>query len=138
VVSDRVQKARGYKYPGVVVSRFLTLSGQVRYVVEALHPDFKGMLHIFSDEQLEPQPTDATTPHGWADRRDPHRNHCRRPCGARRLCDAWRCRASEKPRGRLFHLAGPKALKRLEAVRGPPESYSVAILRLAEEAAVAT
>ena len=52
-VSDRVQKARGYKYPGVVVSRFLTLSGQVRYVVEALHPDFKGMLHIFSDEQLE-------------------------------------------------------------------------------------
>jgi hypothetical protein len=62
VVNDRVQKARGYKYPGVVVSQFLTLSGQVRYVVEALHPDFKGMLHIFSDEQLEP--ADSTTPHG--------------------------------------------------------------------------
>ena len=32
----------------------------------------------------------------------------------------------------------PKALKRLQAVRRPSESYSVAILRLAKEAAVAT
>jgi hypothetical protein len=61
VANDRVQKARGYRYPGVVVSRFLTLSGQVRYVVKALHPDFTGMLHIFSDEQLEP--ADGTAPH---------------------------------------------------------------------------
>ena len=50
---QRVRKIKGYKYPGVIVSIFYTLAGQVRYVVEADHPDFAGMLHIFSDSDLE-------------------------------------------------------------------------------------
>jgi hypothetical protein len=50
---QRVQKIKGYKYPGVIVSIFYTLEGKVRYVVEADHPDFTGMLHIFSNQDLE-------------------------------------------------------------------------------------
>jgi len=47
--------------------------------------------------------------------------------------------ASAEPPGQLFYLADPgKGLKRLQAVRRPSESYSVAIFRLAKEAAVAT
>jgi hypothetical protein len=35
-------------------SRFFTnRAGAVRYVVEADHPTFSGMLHIFNEEQLE-------------------------------------------------------------------------------------
>jgi hypothetical protein len=30
-----------------------TLDGKARYVVEADHPDFRGMLHIFSDNDIE-------------------------------------------------------------------------------------
>lgn len=50
---DKVQKKYGYKYPGIIVCVFETLDGKVRYVVEADHPDFKGMLHIFKDADLE-------------------------------------------------------------------------------------
>jgi hypothetical protein len=53
VMLQRVKKIKGYKYPGVIVSIFYTLKGEVRYVVEADHPDFAGMLHIFSDSDLE-------------------------------------------------------------------------------------
>jgi hypothetical protein len=38
------------------------------------------------------------------------------------------------PEGGYFIWLAPKALKRLEAVRGPSESYSAAVLRLAAEA----
>lgn len=51
-LGDRVEKRRGYRYPGVVVARFRSLDGCPRYVVEADHEDFRGMLHIFSPEQL--------------------------------------------------------------------------------------
>jgi hypothetical protein len=55
-VGDLVRKRAGYEYPGVVVSVFTTRAGAVRYVVEADHPAFVGMLHIFSEEQLERRP----------------------------------------------------------------------------------
>jgi hypothetical protein len=50
---DKVQKRTGYAYPGIVLTRFRTILGLWRYVVEADDPDFKGMLHIFSADQLE-------------------------------------------------------------------------------------
>lgn len=52
VKGDRVEKWRGYKFPGVVVSVFLTRRGERRLVVEADHPDFAGMLHIFKEDDL--------------------------------------------------------------------------------------
>ena len=52
-VGDKVRKAKGYKYPGVVVSWFETLAGEIRYVVEATGEEYKGMLHIFNGDQLE-------------------------------------------------------------------------------------
>jgi uncharacterized protein YjhX (UPF0386 family) len=52
-VGAKVQKVKGYKYPGVVVSVFRTLKRQVRYVVEADGDGYEGMLHIFNNEQLE-------------------------------------------------------------------------------------
>jgi len=51
-VGDRVQKATGYKWPGVVVSVFDTLSGKTRVVVECTVPEVAGALHIYSPEQL--------------------------------------------------------------------------------------
>jgi hypothetical protein len=42
------------------------------------------------------------------------------------------------PTGGYFIWLAPKALKRLDAVRGPSESYSDVVLRLAEEAAAET
>jgi hypothetical protein len=50
---QKVRKIKGYKYPGIIVSVFMTLDHRVRYVVEADHPDFRGMLHIFSDADIE-------------------------------------------------------------------------------------
>jgi hypothetical protein len=52
-VGQTVQKIKGYKYPGIILVAFKTLDGKARYVVEADHPDFRGMLHIFSDNDIE-------------------------------------------------------------------------------------
>jgi hypothetical protein len=52
-VGDQVEKRSGYEYPGFIVSVFTNRAGVVRYVVEADHPDFSGMLHIFNGDQLE-------------------------------------------------------------------------------------
>jgi hypothetical protein len=49
-VGDQVYKPNGYKFPGVVVSVFETTSGAVRIVAEMTD---NGMLHIFSESQLE-------------------------------------------------------------------------------------
>ena len=54
-VGDLVGKRAGYEYPGIIVSVFMRRAGAVRYVVEADHPGFAGMLHIFNGEQLEPR-----------------------------------------------------------------------------------
>jgi hypothetical protein len=51
-IGDKVYKPKGYKFPGTVVSVFTTLSGEVRIVAEL---EDNGMLHIFSESQLEKQ-----------------------------------------------------------------------------------
>ncbi len=53
-VGSKVFKPQGYPYPGEVRSVFTNRAGDVRYVVESeLAP---GMLHIFSGNQLRPNP----------------------------------------------------------------------------------
>ena len=49
-VGDRVYKPVGYAFPGIVVSTFPTTSGSWRVVAEL---EGNGMLHIFSESQLE-------------------------------------------------------------------------------------
>ena len=55
-VGDLVRKRAGYEYPGIIVSVFTTRAGAVRYVVEADHPGFAGMLHIFNGENWSLEP----------------------------------------------------------------------------------
>lgn len=52
-VGDRVQKLRGYKWPGIVVAVFTNLAGQPRIVVECTVPEVAGALHIYNPEQVE-------------------------------------------------------------------------------------
>lgn len=52
-VGDNVQKTKGYKWPGVVVAVFDTLSGQTRVVVECTVPEVSGALHIYNCDQIE-------------------------------------------------------------------------------------
>lgn len=52
-IGDKVQKVRGYKWPGVIVSVFETLAGHRRYVVECTVPEVAGALHIYNGDQLE-------------------------------------------------------------------------------------
>ena len=49
-VGDKVFKPKGYKFPGIVVAVFQTTSGDTRIVAELID---NGMLHIFSESQLE-------------------------------------------------------------------------------------
>ncbi len=58
-----VKKVTGYPFPGVIVSVFRTTSNQLRYVVEATGPEYRGMLHIFNHEQLAPLSWQER--HGW-------------------------------------------------------------------------
>lgn len=51
-IGDKIYKPKGYKFPGTVVSVFKTLSGEIRIVAEL---EDNGMLHIFSESQLEKQ-----------------------------------------------------------------------------------
>ena len=50
-VGDKVEKTSGYKWPGVVVSVFDTLSNE-RRVVECTVPEIAGALHIYNEKQL--------------------------------------------------------------------------------------
>lgn len=52
-VGDVVEKVSGYKWPGEVVSVFLTLSGKERVVVECTVPAVAGALHIYAPEQIK-------------------------------------------------------------------------------------
>lgn len=51
-VGQRVQKSRGYPFPGIVVAAFRKTTGEDRYVVECIAPDVAGILHIFNADQL--------------------------------------------------------------------------------------
>lgn len=53
IEGDHVHKPEGYLYPGVVRSVFTKSNGDIRYVVEATHPDFAGMCHVFNEGQLK-------------------------------------------------------------------------------------
>ena len=48
-VGDRVDKVKGYSFPGTVVSVFKNTKGDIRLVVEM---DTYGLLHIFNEDQL--------------------------------------------------------------------------------------
>lgn len=48
-VGDKVNKKRGYKFPGTIIAVMTTLGGELRYVVEM---DEFHLLHIFNHEQL--------------------------------------------------------------------------------------
>lgn len=52
-VGDKVRKHKGYPFPGVIVAVFTTTADHVRVVVEATGEDYQGMLHIFSQENIE-------------------------------------------------------------------------------------
>lgn len=52
-VGDKVQKVKGYRWPGIVVSVFETTRGQLRCVVECTVPEVSGALHIYNFDQLE-------------------------------------------------------------------------------------
>lgn len=51
-VGDKVEKIKGYRWPGEVVAVFDTLAGKRRVVVECTVPEVKGALHIYNEDQL--------------------------------------------------------------------------------------
>lgn len=51
-VGDSVEKAKGYRWPGIIVAVFKTRSGAIRYVVECTVPEVAGALHIYSAKDL--------------------------------------------------------------------------------------
>lgn len=56
-IGDKVEKIGGdYTFEGVVVSAFVKRNGyKIRYVVE----DDRGILHIYSDRNLQLSPSDT-------------------------------------------------------------------------------
>lgn len=48
-VGDKVDKVKGYSFPGVVVAVYQTLKGETRYVVEL---EGYGLQHIFTEVNL--------------------------------------------------------------------------------------
>lgn len=54
-VGDKVQRIKGYTWPGVVVAVFNNLKGDTRIVVECTVPEVAGALHIYNPEQLAKQ-----------------------------------------------------------------------------------
>jgi hypothetical protein len=50
---DLVQKRRGYRFPGIIVSRYYTRKGLPRYVVECTAKGVEGCQHIFAGEHLQ-------------------------------------------------------------------------------------
>lgn len=51
-VGDKVVKVNGYEFSGIIVSKFETLAGKIRYVVECTVEGAGGMLHIYNETQL--------------------------------------------------------------------------------------
>lgn len=53
---DRVEKIKGYKWPGVILASFTTTRGEHRLVVECTVPEVAGALHIYAPEQIRVLP----------------------------------------------------------------------------------
>lgn len=53
-IGDRVEKIRGYRWPGEVRAVFTNKAGETRVVVECTVPEVAGALHIYSPDQLAP------------------------------------------------------------------------------------
>jgi len=49
---DKVEKITGYRYPGIYLGEITKVDGTTVHIVEADHPDFRGMVHVFSAAQL--------------------------------------------------------------------------------------
>ncbi len=56
---DKVQKPKGYKFDGIIRSQFLNGAGEIRYVAEM---EGNGMLHIFSESQLDFRDYEVSSP----------------------------------------------------------------------------
>ena len=54
-IGDRVEKISGYLWPGIVVAKFQTTEGKIRFVVECTVPEVRGALHIYAAEQIKLQ-----------------------------------------------------------------------------------
>lgn len=78
-VGDKVQKIKGYEWPGVVVSVFENLKGQTRIVVECTVPEVAGALHIYSPEQLKFVIPDTAAPASGDTARPPDLAQTSRP-----------------------------------------------------------
>lgn len=52
-IGDKVEKIKGYRWPGVIVADFCNYKGERRFVVECRHPEILGALHIYNPEQLK-------------------------------------------------------------------------------------
>ncbi len=52
-LNQKVQKIRGYKFPGIIIGIATKLNGKVLYLVECTAKDAEGMCHIFSEADLE-------------------------------------------------------------------------------------
>lgn len=52
-IGDKIKKSKGYTFNGTVVSVFQNLAGETRIVAELTTENGLGMLHIFSESQLE-------------------------------------------------------------------------------------
>lgn len=59
-VGQHIHKPKGYRFDGIVVAVFTTLSGEPRVVAEIAQGNGAGMLHIFNEQQLELTPTPNT------------------------------------------------------------------------------
>lgn len=57
-VGDKVDKKRGYRFPGKIKAVFKTNKGLTRYVVEM---DRYGLLHIFSAKNIKRRGQDDRT-----------------------------------------------------------------------------
>lgn len=61
-IGDLICKPKGYAFDGVVVAVFTTMAMEVRVVAEMQTENGAGMLHIFSEAQLEKRVQAVVTP----------------------------------------------------------------------------
>jgi len=57
-IGDKVQKRKGYRFPGVIIGHFQKLDGSIRYAVECVAHEAEGIIHIYSTKDLEERTND--------------------------------------------------------------------------------